>query len=66
MYLFTGSSDKMPFQVIKNDHVVIVCAHCCFRPKEFQIEVVLCITLCVVVLRVDCDVTVGSAAALVY
>jgi hypothetical protein len=33
MYLFTGSSDKMPFQVIKNDHVVVVCAHCHLGPQ---------------------------------
>jgi hypothetical protein len=33
MYLFTGNSDKMPFQVMKNDHLVIVCAHCGLGPQ---------------------------------
>jgi len=28
MYLFTGDSDRMPFQVVEIGHVVIVCAHC--------------------------------------
>jgi hypothetical protein len=36
MYLFTGNSDKVPFQVIKNDHVVIVYAFCYLEPKWLQ------------------------------
>jgi hypothetical protein len=33
MYLFTGNSDKMQLQVLKNDHVVIVCGHCGLGPQ---------------------------------
>jgi hypothetical protein len=67
MYLFTGNSDKMPFYVMKNDHVVIVCAHCGPGPQLLQSDFVFCVTLCiVVVLCVDCCVTLGNAAALVY
>ena len=28
MYLFAGSNDKLPFQVMKNDHVIVDCEHC--------------------------------------
>jgi hypothetical protein len=47
MYLFTGNSDKMSLQVMKNDQVVVVCAHCCQGPQWLQIELVFCVTLCV-------------------
>jgi hypothetical protein len=40
MYLFTGTSDKMLFQVMKNDHVVVVCAHCYLGPQWLQIGLV--------------------------
>jgi hypothetical protein len=36
MYLFTGNSDKMAFQVTKNDHVVVVCAHFRLRWKIWE------------------------------
>ena len=65
--------DKMLFQVMKNDHVVFFCAHCHLGLQFLQIElvfcsvnIVFCTTLCVVVLCVDCCVTLGNAAALVY
>jgi hypothetical protein len=38
MYLFTGNSDKMPFQVMKNGHVVVVCPHCRLGPQWPQTE----------------------------
>ena len=49
MYWFTGSSDRMLFKVMKNDHVVVVYAHCCLVPQWLQIKLVYCITCCVVV-----------------
>jgi hypothetical protein len=65
----------MLLQVMKNDHVVVVCAHC---HLGLQTELVFCITLYVVVvvvvggggggggvLYVDCCVTMGNGAALV-
>jgi len=36
MYLFRGNSDKMPFQVMKRDHVVAVCAHGRLGPQWLQ------------------------------
>jgi hypothetical protein len=65
-----GNSDKMLFHVMKNDHVVVVCAHCCLGSQWLQIVFVFSITLCVVVvvvvLCVAYCVTLGNAAALVY
>ena len=69
MYLFTGNSDTMLFQVMKDDRAVN-CAQCCLGPQLLQTELVnilyyTCVV--VVVLCVDCCITVGSAAAtLVY
>ena len=37
-YLFTGSSDKMQFQAVKNDNMVVSCADCRLRPQWRQIE----------------------------
>ena len=31
--MLTGNSDKLPFQEMKNDHVIIICAHCHLGPK---------------------------------
>jgi hypothetical protein len=61
-YWVTGNSDKMPFQVMQNDHVVVVYACCHLGP---QFEPLFCITLSVV-LCVDCSLTLGNAAALMY
>ena len=36
MYFFTDGSDKMPFQVMKNDQVAIVQIH--LGPRWLQIE----------------------------
>jgi hypothetical protein len=65
MYLFTDNSDKMLFQMMKNDHVVVVCAHCHLGPQRLHLELVICIALCVVVLSVDCCVTLGNAVPIV-
>jgi len=59
MYFFTSNSDKMLFQVVKNDHVLV------FRSHWLRIELVCCITLCTV-LSVDCCVSLGSAATFVW
>jgi len=56
----------MPFQVIKNDHVIFICTCCHLGPHWLHIEVVFCISLCVVVLCVEHCITVGSVATLVY
>jgi len=64
MYLFTGYRDKMPFHVIKNDHVIFICTHCHLGPDHWlHVEVVVCV---VDVLCVEHCITVGSAATLVY
>jgi hypothetical protein len=59
MYLFTGNSDTVLFQVVKDDrvvncvHVVWDCSYCRLNLEIF------CITHCVVVaLCVDCCITV--------
>jgi hypothetical protein len=45
MYLFTGSSDKMLFQVMKNDHVVIACADFRLRKMREDPSLVSCSTV---------------------
>jgi hypothetical protein len=65
MYFFTSNSDKMLFQVMKNDHVLVVRSYCCLGSHWLQIELVCCITLCVV-MSVDCCVSLGSAATFVW
>ena len=47
MYLFTGNSDTVLFQVMKDDRVVI-CAPCCVGPQLLQSQLVniLYYTLC--------------------
>ena len=65
IYFFTRNSDKMLFQVMKNDHVLVVCSHCSLGSHWLLIELVCCTTLCVV-LNVDCCVSLGSAAAFVW
>lgn len=65
MYFFTRNGDKMLFQVMKNDHVLVVHSHSCLGSYWLRIELVCCITLSVV-LSVDCCVSLGSAAAFVW
>jgi len=56
----------MLFQVMKNDYAVLVCAHYCLGSQWLQTELVFCITQCaVVVLFVECHITMGGAATFV-
>jgi hypothetical protein len=75
MYLFTGNSDTVLFQVMKDDHIVICaqCALCRQGPQLLQTElvnnfnIIFCVVIVVVAAAASVDLCVDCyTTALVY
>jgi hypothetical protein len=65
MYLFIGNIDKMLFQVMMNDHVVIVHT-VTWDLSDFRLNLYFVLHFVLLLFCVLTCVTLGNAAALMY